>query len=183
MLLHIVHELLRQLRQPIRRVYRLLAELCLTNHRSLLLPHLRQRIILVLVMQIRIAWRRIRKINLLIYLRSAKTTQAITHSSDCYKSPDCPASATHGCHHWLNRLNQIAATFVQQNAQRLGQCRVVCLEAVGYTLIQWFRIAARTTLSPVSDTMTFVGWTGIWQSMQSFTIAWPSLFETPQLCH
>jgi len=50
-------------------------------------------------------------------------------------------------------------------------------------LIQWFRIEARTTASPVSETITFVGSTGIWQSMQLFAILCPSVFDFGQLCH
>jgi hypothetical protein len=35
----------------------------------------------------------------------------------------------------------------------------------------------------VSEAMTLVGSTGMWQSMQFFTMAWPSLLDSPQLVH
>jgi hypothetical protein len=44
-------------------------------------------------------------------------------------------------------------------------------------------MVARVTLPAVSDTITFVAWTGIWQSMQFAAILGPIFFATPQLCH
>jgi hypothetical protein len=44
-------------------------------------------------------------------------------------------------------------------------------------------MVARVTLPAVSETITFVAWTGIWQSMQLSAILGPIVFATPQLFH
>ena len=68
------------------------------------------------------------------------------------------------------------------SANTRSEAKHQCAWVPGYTLIQWFRIEARTTLSPVCEATTLVGSIGMWQSMQSARIAAPIVFSIPQLC-